>query len=191
MEGAAAIAIAPQVEAVPARPLHLVEERADTPVPPARDTPVPPVRAQGLAETLPMEQLWPLLVDAVRAAKKFGAAAVLERGVPRQLVPDVVVGFAKKGDGAALEDKDTKAAIEAAFERVLGRKAQLKLVEVQGEPQPAVTAPVMASVAEQRERARIAASEQRKQQGREHPGVKAALEVLGGEIEDVKDLGEE
>jgi hypothetical protein len=49
----------------------------------------------------------------------------------------------------------------------------------------------MASVAEQRERARIAASEQRTQQGREHPGVKAALEVLGGEIEDVKDLGEE
>ena len=47
------------------------------------------------------------------------------------------------------------------------------------------------SVAEQKQKQRAVASESRIALAREHPAVRAAVEVLGGEIEDVRDLGEE
>jgi hypothetical protein len=46
-------------------------------------------------------------------------------------------------------------------------------------------------VAEQKQKQRAVASESRIALAREHPAVRAAVEVLGGEIEDVRDLGEE
>jgi hypothetical protein len=57
-------------------------------------------------------------------------------------------------------------------------------------PDPVTGAPVQ-SLAEQKREARSQAASARLAQGREHPNVKAAVALLGGEIEDVRDLGEE
>ena len=46
-------------------------------------------------------------------------------------------------------------------------------------------------MAEEKKQQRAAASSSRVAQAREHPSVRAAVEVLGGEIEEVRDLGEE
>ncbi|MFL5309887.1 MAG: hypothetical protein ACJ79H_05470, partial [Myxococcales bacterium] len=47
------------------------------------------------------------------------------------------------------------------------------------------------SLHDEKERARSERRGQRLKAGREHPAVRSAVELLGGEIEDVRDLGEE
>jgi len=95
----------------------------------------------------------------------------------------VQIGF-RKGSAHATIVQESRAAVEAAFEKALGFKAPLQLVEQDG---PAGDG----SVADQKQKQRVAASSSRVALAREHPAVRAAIEVLGGEIEDVRDLGEE
>ena len=94
----------------------------------------------------------------------------------------VQVAF-RKGSGQAAIVLEARAAVEGAFEKALGFRAPLQIVEQD--------APADDSVAEQKQKQRAAASEGRIALAREHPAVRAAVEVLGGEIEDVRDLGEE
>ena len=123
------------------------------------------------------------LIEAVRAARKAGAAAALEHAVPLKIDrTGVQIGF-RKGAGQAAIVQDAKAALEEAFEKALGFRAPLQIVEQE--------APADASVAQEKQKQRAAASGSRIAQAREHPAVRAAVEVLGGEIEDVRDLGEE
>lgn len=112
-----------------------------------------------------------------------------------------MVGF-RKGDGRSLilADRDTRAAVETAFEKVLGYRAPLVISENEAAPAaPAAgaaagSAPAPGSgetMAGQKQKLRAAAQKSRIALAREHPSVRAAVELLGGEIEDVRDLGEE
>jgi DNA polymerase III gamma/tau subunit len=134
---------------------------------------------------LDLNSRWRLLIDSVKAARKPAAASALEHAVPLKIDRSAVqVGF-RKGDGRAviLADKETRAAVEAAFEKALGFRAPLQIVEQD--------APADGSVAEQRQKQSAAAQSGRLAAAREHPAVRSAVELLGGEIEDVRDLGEE
>jgi DNA polymerase III subunit gamma/tau len=137
------------------------------------------------ARPLDLPSRWRLLIEAVRAARKPAAASALEHAVPVKIDRSAVEIAYRKGDGRALilADKDTRAAVEAAFEKALGFRAPLQITEQD--------APADGSVAEQKQKQRARASESRIAQAKEHPSVRAAVEVLGGEIEDVRDLGEE
>ncbi|HET9754076.1 MAG TPA: hypothetical protein VFP52_13980, partial [Myxococcales bacterium] len=128
---------------------------------------------------------WRLLIESVRAARKPAAASALEHAVPVKIDRSAVEIAYRKGDGRALilADKETRAAVESAFEKALGFRAPLQVVEQD--------APADTSVAEQKQKQRARASESRIALAKEHPSVRAAVEVLGGEIEDVRDLGEE
>jgi DNA polymerase-3 subunit gamma/tau len=200
---------APQHQPPSPRPLHLVEAPKSAPAAPASSAPAAPTSSapaaptssapaaptrQGLAEALPLEQVWPLLIESVKATRKMAAAAQLEHGVPLELTQQaLVVGF-KKGRAGMLEEREVRGAVETAFERVLGRRVILQIAELPPEqklPAGSPAAPAVSSVAEQKERASSQRSEQRRQLGREHPNVRAAVELLSGELEDVKDLGEE
>jgi len=131
------------------------------------------------------EDRWRALISAVKAARKMSQAAALEKGVPLRIVPGTVaVGFRSPSDALALEDADSRRAVEAAFAGVLGSAVKLVIEKL-----PAESAAT--SLAEEKERAKGERKGLRLQQGREHPAVRAAVEVLGGEIEDVRDLGEE
>jgi hypothetical protein len=124
------------------------------------------------------------LVDSVRAARKPAAAAVLEHAVPLRISDgQVVVAFSNAASGV-LDDRETRAAVEQAFARVLGRPARLLIEAGPAEAKAS-------SLADERQKQMSERKTQRLQQGREHPAVRAAVEVLGGEIEDVRDLGEE
>jgi DNA polymerase-3 subunit gamma/tau len=127
---------------------------------------------------------WRRLIESVRAARKAGAAAALEHAVPLKIDRTSVQIAFRKGAAHAAIVQEARAAVEAAFEKALGFPARLQLVE-QDAPAPD------ASVAEQKQKQRAAASSSRVALAREHPAVRAAVEVLGGEIEDVRDLGEE
>ena len=132
----------------------------------------------------PIELRWRALVEAVRAARKMGAATALERAIPLRIGNGAVaVAFRHPNDALPLEDRETRAAVEAAFARTLGAKAALRIEQAPEAPQ--------ASLHDEKERARKEQKVQRLQAGRDHPAVRAAVELLGGEIEDVRDLGEE
>jgi DNA polymerase-3 subunit gamma/tau len=140
--------------------------------------------SRGAASEGSVEERWRSLVDSVRNARKMTAAAALERGIPLRIDDGTVeVGFRNANDALALEDRDTRAAVETAFAAALGRKVTLKIEQAPEAPQ--------ASLHDEKERARKERQSQRLEAGREHPAVRSAVEVLGGEIEDVRDLGEE
>ena len=79
---------------------------------------------------------------------------------------------------------DSRRGVEAAFAGVMGSAVKLVIEKLPAEA-------AATSLAEEKERAKGERKGRRLQQGREHPAVRAAVEVLGGEIEDVRDLGEE
>jgi DNA polymerase III gamma/tau subunit len=163
---------------------------ARTPGPaPAPDLDTQPERADDSNPSLErapesLSARWRRLIESVRAARKAGAAAALEHAVPLKIDRTSVQIAFRKGAAHAAIVQEARAAVEAAFEKALGFRAPLQLVE-QDAPAPD------ASVAEQKQKQRAAASSSRVALAREHPAVRAALEVLGGEIEDVRDLGEE
>ena len=132
----------------------------------------------------PLAARWRRLIESVRAARKAGAAAALEHAVPLRIDKTAIQIAFRKGSAHATIVQESRAAVEAAFEKALGFKAPLQLVE---QDAPAADG----SVAEQKQKQRVAASSSRVALAREHPAVRAALQVLGGEIEDVRDLGEE
>ena len=144
----------------------------------------PESESQGEPAPEPLAARWRRLIESVRAARKAGVAAALEHAVPLKIDKSAVqIGF-RKGSAHATIVQEARAAVEAAFEKALGFKAPLQLVEQEA-------AAADGSVAEQKQKQRVAASSSRVALAREHPAVRAAIDVLGGEIEDVRDLGEE
>jgi len=138
--------------------------------------------AAPLRATDSLQDRWRLLLDAVKAARKPAAASALEHGVPLKIDRSgVQIGF-RKGDARAAIIGEVKADIEGVFEKALGYRAPLQLVEQEA---------ANGTVAAENQQKRAQAQSGRITQGREHPAVKSAVELLGGEIEDVRDLGEE
>jgi DNA polymerase III gamma/tau subunit len=135
-----------------------------------------------LPETALLQSRWKQLIEAVKAARKPAAASALEHGSPLKIDPSGVQLAFRRGDARAAIVAEVKADIEAVFERALGYRAPLQLVEQE---------PEGATVAEEKQKQRSAAQTGRLTLGREHPAVRSAVELLGGEIEDVRDLGEE
>ena len=145
-----------------------------------RAAPTPPPAADPEPD---LQGRWRSLIDSVRAARKAGAAAALEHAIPLKIDRGGVQIAFRKGAGQAAIVQEARPAVEAAFEKAFGFRVPLQIVEQD--------APADTSVAEQKQKLRAAASESRIALAREHPAVRAAVEVLGGEIEDVRDLGEE
>jgi DNA polymerase III subunit gamma/tau len=154
------------------------EPQKPEPPGPAREAEPEPEPAP---ESLP--QRWRRLIESVRAARKAGAAAALEHALPLKIDRTGVQIAFRKGAAHAAIVQEARPAIEAAFEKALGFRAPLQLVEQD--------APEGGSVADEKQKLRTRASSSRLAQAREHPAVRAAVDVLGGEIEDVRDLGEE
>ena len=162
-------------------PLPPRAEKRVLPPPPSalRAAPTPPPEIE--APTVYMQ--WRRLIESVRAARKPRLAMALENAVPLSISKESVRIAFKRGSVMA-PDAEERAFIEAAFEKALGYKARLEISE-QDSPPP------VATVAEQKQQQKQEAKTSRIASAKEHPAVKAAVELLGGEIEDVRDLGEE
>ena len=136
-----------------------------------------------------------MLLESVRAARKHALAAILEHAVPLEISgAAVVIGLPRaQVRTGVLGDRDNRTALEAAFERLLGQKPAFTIKEQEpAQPMGEGTSDApLQSVAEQKQQARSRAAASRLTLGREHPNVRAAVELLGGEIEEVSDLGEE
>ncbi len=128
-------------------------------------------------------------MESVRATRKAMLTAVLEQSIPLEISPSLVVIAVPRAQArmGLFDDRDNRAVLESAFELVLGKRPQLETREQVESPE----ASAQKSLAEQKKEARARSSNARIALGREHPNVRAAVELLGGEIEDVRDLGEE
>ena len=164
-------------------PDHPIARPPDAPIPRFPDPPI------SRSPDLPLDETWKRLVESVRATRKALLTATLEQAVPQEISPALVALALPRAQMRAgiFDDRDNRAILEGAFEQVLGRRPQISLRELIETPEAAA----QKSLAEQKRELRARAANARLALGREHPNVRAALELLGGEIEDVKDLGEE
>ncbi|HEX9579251.1 MAG TPA: DNA polymerase III subunit gamma/tau, partial [Myxococcales bacterium] len=151
-----------------------VEELAKRPRPESGVRSLPLQAAAPLRATDSLQDRWKLLLEAVKAARKPAAASALEHGVPLKIDKSgVQVGY-RKGDARAAIISEVKADIEAVFEKALGYRAPLQIAEQEA---------ANGTIAEENQQKRAQAQSGRIAQAREHPAVKSAVELLGGEIE--------
>jgi DNA polymerase-3 subunit gamma/tau len=171
----------PKPEAAPSRFERAISP-SQVPTPPP-DPEEPPQKIE--AAPVDLRTRFRMLIEAVKAARKPGAASALEHATPQKIDQTGVRIAFRKGDGRAviLADKDVRLSCEMAFEKILGFRAPLIVSEEETQAGE--------SVAEQKQKQRAAASSSRIALAKEHPAVRAAVDLLGGEIEDVRDLGEE
>ncbi|MBS2023026.1 MAG: DNA polymerase III subunit gamma/tau [Deltaproteobacteria bacterium] len=173
-------------------------------LPPTLPPASPPSRSADLISALPLDQAWKLLLESVRASRKMMLVAVLEHAIPIELSSNGVVLALPRSQSGMFTDQDNRKAVETAFERVIGKRAPLVIKDASEVPMPPQAASLasvavadagadasMKSVADQKKEQRAKASAARVAQGKAHPSVRAAMDLLGGEIEDVRDLGEE
>ncbi|HSI06092.1 MAG TPA: hypothetical protein VLC93_16520, partial [Myxococcota bacterium] len=130
----------------------------------------------------PGEANWSAFVATIRATKP-GLSAVLEHGRPLTFGADgVELGYPPKTFyWEKAHDPECKAAIEASLAAMFGKPVPLKLTAVA----PAEQVKVEESLAEAADRKRKNRHEEIVTGAREHPAVRGAIQILGGEIKEV------
>jgi DNA polymerase-3 subunit gamma/tau len=164
----------------PAAPIVAEAPAPPSPVAPP-PAPMPEVPAM-VADTALMEQ-WPRLVEGIRARKKM-LGTFLEHARPLSLTSgELSLGF-QKGDVFAQSVTTDRQTLEGLLGELLQTPTKVRIVELQSGEGAAV-----ASLAESNDKAAKEARDARLRAGREHPAVLRAVQMLGAEIEEVKDLG--
>ena len=128
------------------------------------------------------EKTWPSFVATIRATKP-GLAATLEHGRPLTFGPDgVELGYVPKTFyWEKAHDPECKSAIEASLAAMFGKPVPVKLTAVA----PTEEVQVEESLAEAADRKRKNRHDEIITGAREHPAVRGAISILGGEIKEV------
>lgn len=128
---------------------------------------------------------WPGIVGAVRSSRPV-LASHLDHARPLALdEQELTLGF-HRGDLHWQSVTDERESLERLLGETLGRPIRLKVIELDGGDSAGVS-----TLAETLDRADREAREARLREGREHPAIRLACELLGAEVEDVRDLGEQ
>jgi DNA polymerase-3 subunit gamma/tau len=167
--------LAPPAPVVPPPP---VETR---PVEPVSVT--PPVEVPRPMGDAALSARWPELVEGIRTRKRV-LGSFLEHARPLSLANGELALAFSRGDLYAEKVRTEKGSLENVLTELLQAPTRLKIVELSASDGPSV-----ASLAETNDRQDREAREARLRGGREHPAILRAVAVLGGEIEDVRDLG--
>jgi hypothetical protein len=129
-----------------------------------------------------LAERWPSWVDGVRGRRR-ALASLLEHARPLTFTAgQLTLGFVR-GDFHARSLGESLAAAEALLSEVAGEPVRVKVLELE-----AGAAQQVSSMAESADRAEREAREARLKAGREHPEIVAIVELLGGEVEEVRDL---
>ncbi len=144
--------------------------------PPAAPVEISPAR-------LELMQRWGGLVEALKL-KRRAVGSVLEHARPVALEGrTLTLGFTK-GDFHAQQAVESRKAIEGLLSEEFGSAIELRITELSVADSTGVR-----SLAEEQEHANREARAARLKAGREHPAIVEAAQILGAEIEDVRDLG--
>ncbi len=131
---------------------------------------------------------WPKLVQHVRKERpRIGS--ILEHGrLVRFSLPELEVGFvAGSFYLEQMKDAETAEVFQELAEGFFQQSLKLRIVAVDG----GQGARVPPSLAEERRSRETGRKEQLEQEARKHPVVKAAQEILGGEIVEIKPIDKE
>ena len=128
------------------------------------------------------EPTWPAFVATIRATKP-GLSSILEHAKPLKFGADgIELGYvAKSWHWDQAHDPERKGAIESSLAAMFGKPVPLKLTAVA----PAEQVQVEESLAEAADRKRKNRHEEIVTGAREHPAVRGAISILGGEIKEV------
>ena len=186
------VAAPPVARSAPAEPVPVPAEEPPAVEPPPKKA-VPPLESAG-ATAQPVVRSatgidsWPELVRHVRKERpRIGS--ILEHGRPvRFELPDLEVGFAAGSFHLEqMKDAETAAIFQGLAEGFFQQSLNVRIVAVaddQGDRVPP-------SLAEERRSRETGRKEQLEKEARDHPVVKAAQEILGGEIVEIKPLDKE
>ena len=160
---------------------------AAAPVPAPAPLPTPIVAAPQPVENSParveLMQRWGALVAALKERRR-SVGSLLEHARPVALDGAVLTLGLSKGDFHAQQLIDSRKAVEALLSEEFGTPVELRITELSAADSAGVR-----SLAEETEHADRAAKAARLKAGREHPAILEAAQILGAEIEDVRDLG--
>ncbi len=172
-------------------PVHREEPRPTKVVPVAESTAVAePIAAvePPLAASAADQASWPELVQHVRKERpRIGS--ILEHGRPvRFALPELEVGFvAGSFHLEQMKDAETAEIFQELAEGFFRQPLKVRIVAVDGDYGDRVPP----SLAEERRSRETGRKEQLEQEARNHPVVKAAQEILGGEIVEIKPIDKE
>ena len=186
------VAAPPVARSAPAEPVPVPAEEPPAVEPPPTKV-VPPIESAGAtAQPVVRSSIgidsWPELVRHVRKERpRIGS--ILEHGRPvRFELPDLEVGFAAGSFHLEqMKDAETAAIFQGLVEGFFQQSLNVRIVAVaddQGDQVPP-------SLAEERRSRETGRKEQLEKEARDHPVVKAAQEILGGEIVEIKPLDKE
>ncbi len=141
-----------------------------------------PMSDKPIADKPTGELTWPAFVATIRATKP-GLSSILEHAKPLRFGADgIELGYvAKSWHWNEAHDPERKAAIEASLTAMFGKPVPLKLTAVAATEEVKVEE----SIAEAADRKRKNRHEEIVTGAREHPAVRGAISILGGEIKEV------
>jgi DNA polymerase-3 subunit gamma/tau len=176
------------------------------PLPPRRKTPsVPPPDStitrpalQGEAESPPdhntapafagietPQETWEQLIEFINS-KAPGIGSMLEQLIPRNMAGEELVIGGRTGEIylEVLQEKDKMAELHVLLKEFFNREMRVKFVEMEAEERARNH-----NVVEKRQQKESDLARKIKKETREHPMVKEAMDIFGGELIAVKVLG--
>jgi DNA polymerase III subunit gamma/tau len=175
---------APREEPRPVKVVPEAESKAVAEPIAASEPALAPAPAAAVAD----QTSWPELVKHVRKARpRIGS--ILEHGrLVRFALPELEVGFvAGSFHLEQMKDSETAEIFQDLAEEFFRQPLKLRVVAVDGDHCDRVPP----SLAEERRSLETGRKEQLEQEAREHPVIKAAQEILGGEIVEIKPIDKE
>ncbi len=190
LAGSASVPVVSSPIAERSPPVRREESRPAKVAPVAESTVVaePIAAAEAPSAVVADQSSWPKLVQHVRKERpRIGS--ILEHGrLVRFALPELEIGFvAGSFHLEQMKDAETAEIFQVLAEGFFQQPLKLRVVAVGGDHDDRVPP----SLAEERRSRETGRQEQLEQEAREHPVVKTAQEILGGEIVEIKPIDKE
>ena len=131
------------------------------------------------------KETWEQLIEFING-KAPGIGSMLEHLIPRNVAGEELVIGGRRGEIylEVLQERDKLAELQVLLQEFFNREMRVKFVEMEAEERARNH-----NVVEKRQQKESDLARKIKKETREHPMVKEAMEIFGGELQSVKVLG--
>ena len=149
------------------------------------ETPLDLSTAPAFAGIETPKETWEQLVEFING-KAPSIGSMLEQLIPRNVAGEELVIGGKRGEIylEVLQEQEKMSALQALLREFFNREMRVKFVEMEAEERARNH-----NVVEKRQQKESDLARKIKKETREHPMVKEAMEIFGGELKSVKVLG--
>ena len=173
----------PAGKKAPPVPPERPEERSASPV--ETDAPFDHSSAPAFAGIETPKETWEQLVEFING-KAPGIGSMLEHLIPRNVAGEELVIGGRRGEIylEVLQEREKMSELQALLQEFFNREMRIKFVEMEAEERARSH-----NVVEKRQQKESDLARKIKKETRDHPMVKEAVEIFGGELKSVKVLG--